>query len=63
MDSSLNKSDQILETRNYVDNKLGLFENILNSLESVSAEAKSFLKDKVSSDGKISNQLLEKHQA
>ena len=62
MDSSLNKSDQILETRNYVDNKLGLFENILNSLESVSIEAKSFLKDKVSSDGKISNQLLEKHQ-
>ena len=35
MDSSLNKSDQILETRNYVDSKLGLFENILNSLESV----------------------------
>ena len=39
MDSSLNKSDQILETRNYVDNKLGLFENILNSLESVSTRS------------------------
>ena len=62
MDSSLNKSDQIVETHSFVNTNLDLFEKILNSLESVSAEAKSFLKEKVSSDGKVSNQLLEKYQ-
>ncbi len=62
MDSSLNKPDQIVETHSFVNNNLDLFENILNSLESVSAEAKSFLKEKVSLEGKVSNQLLEKHQ-
>ena len=62
MDSSLNKPDQIAETHNFVNTNLDLFENILNSLESVSAEAKSFLKEKVSSEGKVSNQLLENHQ-
>ena len=58
MDSSLNKSEQIIETDSYVNSNLNLFINILNSLESVSLEAKSFLKEKMSSDGKIDNQLL-----
>ena len=31
MDSSLNKPDQIVETHNFVNTNLDLFENILNS--------------------------------
>ena len=56
------KEKKITINKNFVNTNLDLFENILNSLESVSAEAKSFLKEKVSSEGKVSNQLLEKHQ-
>ena len=41
---------------------MNLFSNILNSLETVSSEAKSLLKEKLSTDGKINNELLEKHQ-
>ena len=62
MDSSINKSEQIVDTNTFVNTNLNLFSNILNSLETVSSEAKSFLKEKLSVDGKINNQLLEKHQ-
>ena len=40
MDSSLNKPSQIIEINSYVVNNLNLFDSILNSLESVSTEAK-----------------------
>ena len=53
MDSSLNKPSQIIEINSYVVNNLNLFDSILNSLESVSTEAKTFLKEKMSSEGKI----------
>ena len=46
MDSSLNKPSQIIEINSYVVNNLNLFDSILNSLESVSTEAKTFLKGK-----------------
>ena len=62
MDSSINKSEQIVDTNTFVNTNLNLFSNILNSLETVSSEAKSFLKEKLSIDGKTNNGLLEKHQ-
>ena len=62
MDSSINKTEQIVDTNTFVNTNLNLFSNILNSLDTVSSEAKSFLKEKLSVDGKINNQLLEKHQ-
>ena len=62
MDSSINKTEQIVDTNTFVNTNLNLFSNILNSLETVSSEAKSFLKEKLSIDGKINNELLEKHQ-
>ena len=62
MDSSINKSEQIVDTNTFVNTNLVLFSNILNSLETVSSEAKSFLKEKLSIDGKTNNGLLEKHQ-
>ena len=62
MDSSINKTEQIVDTDTFVNTNLNLFSNILNSLETVSSEAKSFLKEKLSTDGKINNELLEKHQ-
>ena len=62
MDSSINKTEQIVDTNTFVNTNLNLFSNILNSLETVSSEAKSFLKEKLSIDGKINNGLLEKHQ-
>ena len=62
MDSSINKTEQIVDTDTFVNTNLNLFSNILNSLETVSSEAKSFLKEKLSIDGKTNNALLEKHQ-
>ena len=62
MDSSINKSEQIVDTNTFVNTNLNLFSNILNSLETVSSEAKSFLKEKLSIEGKTNNGLLEKHQ-
>ena len=62
MDSSINKTEQIVDTNTFVNTNLNLFSNILNSLETVSSEAKSFLKEKLSIDGKTNNGLLEKHQ-
>ena len=62
MDSSINKTEQIVDTNTFVNTNLNLFSNILNSLETVSSEAKSFLKEKLSTNGKINNELLEKHQ-
>ena len=62
MDSSINKSEQIVDTNTFVNTNLNLFSNILNSLETVSSEAKFFLKEKLSIDGKTNNGLLEKHQ-
>ena len=62
MDSSINKTEQIVDTDTFVNTNLNLFSNILNSLETVSSEAKSFLKEKLSTNGKINNELLEKHQ-
>ncbi|MEL0246593.1 MAG: acyl-CoA dehydrogenase family protein [Alphaproteobacteria bacterium] len=62
MDSSINKTEQIVDTDTFVNTNLNLFSNILNSLETVSSEAKSFLKEKLSTDGKINNELLGKHQ-
>ena len=59
MDSSINKTEQIVDTNTFVNTNLNLFSNILNSLETVSSEAKSFLKEKLSTDGKINNELLE----
>ena len=63
MDSSINKTEQIVDTNTFVNTNLNLFSNILNSLDTVSSEAKSFLKEKLSVDGKINNQLLEKVSA
>ena len=62
MDSSINKTEQLVDTDTFVNTNLNLFSNILNSLETVSSEAKSFLKEKLSSNGKINNELLGKHQ-
>ena len=62
MDSSINKTEQIVDTDTFVNTNLNLFSNILNSLETVSSEAKSFLKEKLSTNGKINNELLGKHQ-
>ena len=62
MDSSLNKTESIIETYTYVNSNENVFSNILNSLESVSNEGKEFLKVKVSVDGKLNNQLLEEYQ-
>ena len=62
MDSSINKTEQIVDTDTFVNTNLNLFSNILNSLETVSLEAKSFLKEKLSTNGKINNELLGKHQ-
>ena len=62
MDSSINKTEQIVDTNTFVNTNLNLFSNILNSLETVSSEAKSFLKEKLSIEGKTNNELLEKHQ-
>ena len=62
MDSSINKTEQIVDTDTFVNTHLDLFSNILNSLETVSSEAKFFLKEKLSTNGKINNELLEKHQ-
>ena len=62
MDSSLNKSESIIETYTYVNSNEDVFSSILNSLESVSNEGKAFLKAKVSIDGKLNNQLLEEYQ-
>ena len=62
MDSSLNKTESIIETYTYVNSNENVFSNILNSLESVSNEGKEFLKVKVSVDGKFNNQLLEEYQ-
>ena len=59
MDSSLNKPSQIIEINSYVVNNLNLFDSILNSLESVSTEAKTFLKEKMSTDGRLDNKLWE----
>ena len=44
MDSSINKTEQIVDTDTFVNTNLNLFSNILNSLETVSSEAKSFIK-------------------
>ena len=44
MDSSINKTEQIVDTNTFVNTNLNLFSNILNSLETVSSEAKFFLK-------------------
>ena len=60
MDSSLNKPSQIIEINSYVVNNLNLFDSILNSLESVSTEAKTFLKEKMSTDGRLDNKLFGK---
>jgi len=62
MDSSINKTEQIVDTDTFVNTNLNLFSNILNSLETVSSEAKSFLKEKLSTNGKVNNELLGKHQ-
>ena len=62
MDSSINKTEQIVDTDTFVNTNLNLFSNILNSLETVSSEAKSFLKEKLSTNGNINNELLGKHQ-
>ena len=62
MDSSLNNAIKIDDIQSYVDENLDLFSKVLNSLESVSGEAKSYLVKKTSKDGRIDNALLEKHQ-
>ena len=62
MDSSLNKAIKIDDIQSYVDENLDLFSKVLNSLESVSGEAKSYLVEKTSKDGRIDNTLLEKYQ-
>ena len=62
MDSSLNNAIKIDDIQSYVDENLDLFSKVLNSLESVSGEAKSYLVEKTSKDGRIDNALLEKYQ-
>ena len=62
MDSSLNNAIKIDDIQSYVDENLDLFSKVLNSLESVSGEAKSYLVEKTSKDGRIDNSLLEKYQ-
>jgi len=62
MDSSLNNAIKIDDIKSYVDENLDLFSKVLNSLESVSGEAKSYLVEKTSKDGRIDNALLEKYQ-
>ena len=62
MDSSLNINPKINCLKKYSIDNIGVYDDILSNLKTVSDKSKSFLKNLVTIDGRIDNSLLESHQ-